>query len=516
MEAVLTVCGLSQQNKDSITVTEGINNIQMLATIKPKDVAPLCTGLSKLPLNRGGSFIGLLKQKKIEALVWWANDCVAQGLPIDPNAWDQATLDATMDQMRVEAEEIDDDTASPIPTTFNVDDWTDDHFLFLQHLKQCKSSDTKRSLLYIVRDNLPLIPTMTREERLIQAAPHTGAYYKQDNTLVYQKLRTWLSKHKNPMEHIRPFEQAEDGRAAHAALKQYFDGPGEIAKQFAKAKVDYSNLHYKNEHSLPFVTFVSRFKKCMYIFEKAAQPRNIRTQVEELYGKINTDSSLLSTKIEVIKGNRNLRNNLDDTINLIAEGVAEAFPIPKRGTSRRYVSSTGRNQSGRGQRGGRSNRGGGRGRGGRGRGQGRANRGMMTDEDLAAKPGGKPGDTWNNIDISDLKKSYPPNVFNNFPAWLKVKISKAKSGTDFNRFINSTSTSNNDDISTVRSEIAQLRAIMQASTAYNENQNIPSAVSNENDNSTINTNASAGIRFGRNAYGGNNNHKRQKPNNDDE
>ena len=131
----------------------------------------------------------------------------------------------------------------------------------------------KRDLSYIVRENTPIVNTMTRDERLVQAAPLTGAFFTQDNIKVYQKLRTWLSEHKVPMEHIRPFERLEDGREAHEALVKYFDGPGEIAKQFTKAKIDYKNLHYKNEHALPFATFVSRFKKNMYVFEKAKQPR---------------------------------------------------------------------------------------------------------------------------------------------------------------------------------------------------------------------------------------------------
>ena len=180
-------------------------------------------------------------------------------------------------------------------------------------------------------------------------------FFTQDNIKVYQKLRTWLSEHKVPMEHIRPFERLENGGEAHEALVKYFDGPGEIAKQFAKAKIDYKNLYYKNEHALPFATFVSRFKKNMYVFEKAKQPRNIRTQVEELYSKINTDSSLLLTKLEVVKRDRTICEDLDSTINLIAEGVAEAFPTPRRGTSRRYVSVAGRAH--------------GRGRGGCGRGR---------------------------------------------------------------------------------------------------------------------------------------------------
>ena len=66
--------------------------------------------------------------------------------------------------------------------------------------------------------------------------------------------------------------------------------------------MEYKNFHYKNEHALPFTTFVSRFKKDMYVFEKAQQPRNVCTQVEEFYSILNTDSALLTTRLDEIKG----------------------------------------------------------------------------------------------------------------------------------------------------------------------------------------------------------------------
>ena len=47
---------------------------------------------------------------------------------------------------------------------------------------------------------------------------NTGVYYIQDNISVYQKLRTWFSTHKVSMEHIRMYEQIENGREAHEAL----------------------------------------------------------------------------------------------------------------------------------------------------------------------------------------------------------------------------------------------------------------------------------------------------------
>lgn len=491
MDQLLTVCGFSQANRNSVINTEGLNDVMTLATLSPQDVESLCVGLSKLAVNRGGSFIGAIKQKNMKALVWWARDRQSQGLAIDPQDWDAAALTNAIQLMNIEKEERNNDENNvPIPTKFNAEDWSDDHFLFIQHLKSCPSSDGKRTLAYVSRDNRALDPTMTRDERLLYAAPLQGPHFETDNKAVYQKLRTWLSPHPVPMGYIRSYEPAEDGRGALTALQQYFDGPSEISKQFVKATAEHKHLFYKNENALPYATFVSRFKRNNFIFDKAGQGQNPRTQVQDFYDRINTDSQTLKTKIEVIRGDRTIIDNIDETINRIGEAVAEAFPNPRKSPQRRCVSSAGR---GRGR---------GRGRGGRsGRGRGRSSdRKNYSDAELAAKPGGRPGDKWNETDISNLKASYPPNVFNTFPGWLKVKISKAKAGTDFSRHVSSASTTTSD-MASVQSEIAQLRAVMQASAAHAELPPPPQNLSPPDGDSTVATQSSAGTRFGQGAYG---------------
>lgn len=426
----------------------------------------------------------------------------SQGILIDPADFDAAALIDAKQRMGMDQDNKDsDDTLSPLPTKFHTDDWTDDHFLFLQHLKSCKSSDNKRDLSYIVRQNMVITPTMSRADRLIQAAPLHGAHFDADNKIVYQKLRTWLSSHSTAMEHIRPFEVREDGRSAHIAPVQYFDGPGEISKQFAKSKKDYNSLFYKNENALPFANFIARLKKCQYIFVKASQPRNERTQVQDVYDKINTDNALLRTKLEVIRGDRAIIDNLDSTVNRIAEAVAEVFPNPSRGARRCYISQLGR--SGRGLVRGRGN---GNGGGGRGRGRNQNRNNFLSDAELANMPGGNPGDTWQGTDISDLTKTYPKNIFKSFPGWLKAKISKAKKGITFTRQTASVDT----DLASVRTEVAALRAVMQASVANAQTATVltppPQNLVPPSDASTISTRDTqgAGTRFGSGAYGDSN------------
>ena len=316
MDQLLNVCGFNPANRASVINTEGLDDVATLATLSQKDAENLCVGLSKLAVNRGGSFIGAIKQKNMKALVWWAHDTVAQGLAVNPADWTAAVMADSKQLMDIETKEKNNDENNvPIPTKFNPEDWSDDHFLFIQHLKSCPSSDGKRDLSYIGRDDRVLDPTMSRLERLIYAAPLNGPHYNIDNKAVYQKLRTWLSPHPVPMGYIRSFEARENGRGALLALQQYFDGPSEISKQFVKATAEHKNLFYKNENALPFATFVSRFKRNNFIFDKAGQGRNARTQVQDLYDKITTDNQTLKTKIEVIRGDRTIIANVDDTIN---------------------------------------------------------------------------------------------------------------------------------------------------------------------------------------------------------
>ena len=151
MDAMLTTYGFTANNVHSVMNTEGLNDPDLLVTIEPDDVGKMCAGLSKLSAARGGFFIGLLKQKNLEALVWWANDRVAQNQTLDPIEWTPIAMQHAKANMRVEEESSEDTISSSIPTSFTSDDWSDDHFLFVQHVKQSMSSDGKRDLSYVIR-----------------------------------------------------------------------------------------------------------------------------------------------------------------------------------------------------------------------------------------------------------------------------------------------------------------------------------------------------------------------------
>ena len=174
MDALLTTYGFNAQNRNAIIATEGINQPEMLLNIELDDVGKMLSALGKLPVQRGGSFIEPMKQKNFEALIRWVKDQNAQGINILTDDFTPDVMRSTKELMK--AGEVEPDTASTIPSTFNIDDWTDDHFLFVQHLKQCKRADGLRDLTYVIRPDMAEDwVAETREERQNYAAALNGA-----------------------------------------------------------------------------------------------------------------------------------------------------------------------------------------------------------------------------------------------------------------------------------------------------------------------------------------------------
>ena len=53
------------------------------------------------------------------------------------------------------------------------------------------------------------------------------------------------------------------------ALRDHYDGPGEVSKQYNKARDELKGIHYANASLFPFNLYVSKLKKIFWIYEKA-------------------------------------------------------------------------------------------------------------------------------------------------------------------------------------------------------------------------------------------------------
>ena len=90
-------------------------------------------------------------------------------------------------------------------------------------------------------------------------------------------------------------------------MRAHYDGPGETAKKISKAEADLKNLHYKNEHSLSFESFIIKLNDIFFIFSESEQPYTPVQKVNKMCEKMNTSNTTLQAATKVIKMNPNLK-----------------------------------------------------------------------------------------------------------------------------------------------------------------------------------------------------------------
>jgi hypothetical protein len=228
------------------------------------------------------------------------------------------------------------------PKKLDPSKWVDSYLTFLNFLRGQVSTDGKRTLDYVVRKVPPVgwKPT-SREDRLKYNAPLAGPFYAQDNRKVY-RLQWTLNT--NAFAWIRPFDQGEDGRGAVAAMREHYDGPGETAKKLAKAEAALRTIHYRNEQSMTFESYVNKLNEIYFVFAESLQPLTAEQKVWILCEKITTSNTKLETAMTVIKMDETLKLPAEEyfvkAANKLAEQIVVIFPNAKPRSSR-YVSFAG-------------------------------------------------------------------------------------------------------------------------------------------------------------------------------
>ena len=168
-------------------------------------------------------------------------------------------------------------------------------------------------------------------------------------------------------------DRTQNGRGAWISLVQHYDGPGEKERRIALATEQIKSLHYKDERTFTFETFITKLKSAYEILADNGIPKAEREKVSEMCERINSSNLAVQHAVNVARTGMNpyrigtfYRDDFTAACNSIAESVGVANPSRRTGGGRYRISGI---AGGRG----RMNRGRGRGygRGGRGRGRGR-------------------------------------------------------------------------------------------------------------------------------------------------
>jgi hypothetical protein len=398
----LEVCGASDEQQDAI-VAEGFENMSDLTVMEEKDITDMMTNITRLPVNRGGVRIGAVVTRKVKALVYWCKEQKRRGKDLDANRFTEEELEETLTRMSVET--ADDDTKPELPTKFDTHKWVSWVKKVENYMWQVKGKNNT-PLMYVIRKTRTVAspPFASEQEERIYQTAHAGPAYMQDRQKVFQLLTqmlsgtpawTWISSHEN----------TKNGRMAFEALRQHYDGPGQVEKRLAYAYNILNNTHYKSERQYSFESFVTKLSEAFEILKDNDVAKSEREKVDFLLNGIQSDNQIIVTAKTTVRMNVAMRTSFQIAVDHLSELIGATFSNASNNGKRpaRNVSQMNSRRGGRGGRG----RGG---RGGRGRG-GRGNRG---------------GKFHNNVDITDLARTYTDEEWRNLSPEIHQQIRDAR------------------------------------------------------------------------------------------
>ena len=308
IKQVLHWCGFrSQAHKnalygDSIQLYSDIKNMsERDITLIAKDYSSR-SGISRINF-------GLRRIKKLKAVIHWVKDHrrISSTASVEGMSGDQFTtlLDNAIQRAQIREQFQDDSVtkakeSSPGPLKSEAK-WLEWETKFINYLSTIPGVDGV-PLSYVIREeeNVPgPAATFTSfVEQTIASAPLQGTYYEADRATVHQAIVSYTAG--QPSEDwIKTVSRYKNGRRSMKALRDHFAGEGNVTRRIAEAERLRDSLHYKNERSLSFESFLTKSQKMFNIFEKHGEGMEEDAKIRFLFK--NVQHSGLQSDIAALK-----------------------------------------------------------------------------------------------------------------------------------------------------------------------------------------------------------------------
>jgi hypothetical protein len=182
-----------------------------------------------------------------------------------------------------------------------------------------------------------------------------GPEFTHDDKVVYLKLKGFCLD-TLAWEWIRGFDAEMSGRSAMEALREHYEGAGEISKRVTVARATLTNTNYRNEYTYTFERFATRMKTAFTVLEKHGEPYAETAKVQVLCDQIQMEGNqhIQIAKSQVMDAHA---NNFSEDVAYMTRKIAEIFPeafdmdVRHEARRKRNVSEI-RSERGRGRRGG--------------------------------------------------------------------------------------------------------------------------------------------------------------------
>ena len=281
-----------------------------------------------------GVTVPAIAAKRLKLCVYGAKHLKRLSRPINYAALARPELDKFDSMQTIEASHIIPPDFAPPSNKDNVTHWLE---RLDSHLLQTNGVNCV-PLAYVIRETVtvPLSATdpatnyASKKLELIARCPHGTTEYEEDEKTVWGILQRTLVSHISYAS-IRRYCTREQGRDAYLALVQHYCGRSRLENILAKAEGDLHSTFYSAEKvNFTFETYVAIHRNAFNEMDRANNypTPDEGTRVRQLIANITTRDPLLAAVLASIKATPTLRNNFEDTVDILCQAVRSSKHTP--------------------------------------------------------------------------------------------------------------------------------------------------------------------------------------------
>ena len=231
VDTVLLSAGLTAAQIVAIR-TEGFERLNDFLTISNKEITDMASRLTSLPVVRGGTRIGVIHIKKLQAIAYWVRDCHNRNQIPDAGAFDAATLLCCQHESAIRKQKRDDPTDADVksPGKFKANEWVDWEMKLNNYLATLNGSSGIPLNYVICNENDP----DRNPNALVWQAPLTGTVFNTDAETIF-RIIIQLVVGTDAHEWVKGNEHHKDGCMTIMDLCSHYDGPDMACKCVTKA-----------------------------------------------------------------------------------------------------------------------------------------------------------------------------------------------------------------------------------------------------------------------------------------
>ena len=168
-------------------------------------------------------------------------------------------------------------------------------------------------LSYVIRENeAPDTTTVFTEfiNKTVACAPLNGEHFDADKLTVFNFIVSFTTGQPSG-DWVKASVRYSDGRKSMKALRDHFLGEGNATRSLASAEQLRESLHYKNERSMAFETFLTQCQRMFNIFQQEDEPMHEDAKIRFLFKAIQHKDLLVA--VEALRAQQTAGSNLTYT-----------------------------------------------------------------------------------------------------------------------------------------------------------------------------------------------------------